>query len=137
MQQLLRADPGRDITLNIMDDMQGNGDPDLVSIAFGNLLGNALKFSSKSPDPIVEVSMQQEAGNTVFCVRDNGAGFDMAYADKLFGAFQRLHAADEFEGTGIGLAIVQRVIHRHGGKIWADGRVGHGAAFFFTLETPS
>ncbi|HEY3327721.1 MAG TPA: PAS domain S-box protein [Novimethylophilus sp.] len=134
LQQLLKSDPGRDVTINVMDGMQGYGDPDLIAIALGNLLGNAFKFSSKTPDPVIEMSMQEQAGSTVFCVRDNGAGFDMAYAEKLFGAFQRLHTAAEFEGTGIGLATVQRVINRHGGKIWAEGQVGHGAAFFFTLE---
>lgn len=134
LQQLLRPDPGRDISVGIMNDMQGDGDPELVAIAFNNLLGNALKFSANSPVPAIEVGMRQVDGVSVYCVSDNGAGFDMAYADKLFGAFQRLHTADEFEGTGIGLAIVQRVIHRHGGNIWAHSAVDQGAAFYFTLQ---
>ena len=134
LQQLLRPDPGRDISVGIMNDMQGDGDPELVAIAFNNLLGNALKFSANSPVPAIEVGMRQVDGVSVYCVSDNGAGFDMAYADKLFGAFQRLHTADEFEGTGIGLAIVQRVIHRHGGSIWAQGAVDQGATFYFTLQ---
>ena len=133
LMQQLRAAPSRDITVSIMEGMQAYGDHDLLAIAFGNLLGNAVKFTSKTLDPCIEVSMHAQQDSTVFCVRDNGAGFDMAYADKLFGAFQRLHAADEFEGTGIGLAIVQRVIHRHGGKIWAEGAAGKGAVFYFTL----
>lgn len=133
LMQQLRAEPGRDITVSIMEGMQAYGDQELLAIAFGNLLGNAVKFTSKTPDPVIDVSMQDHQDSTVFCVKDNGAGFDMAYADKLFGAFQRLHAADEFEGTGIGLAIVQRVIHRHGGKIWAESAAGKGAVFYFTL----
>ncbi|HEX8040592.1 MAG TPA: PAS domain S-box protein [Chryseosolibacter sp.] len=108
-------------------------DGNLLRQAFQNLISNALKYSSKHERPEVEIGMEEVDGVTAYFVRDNGAGFDMAYYNKLFGVFQRLHGEDEFEGTGVGLAIVQRIIHRHGGKIWAEGKVGEGAVFYFTL----
>jgi len=98
-----------------------------------NLLTNAIKYSSKTEQPHVDVSSRVEVDDIIFSVTDNGVGFDMDYADKLFGVFQRLHSDEEFEGTGVGLAIVQRIVHRHLGKIWADGKVGEGATFSFSL----
>jgi light-regulated signal transduction histidine kinase (bacteriophytochrome) len=98
-----------------------------------NLLGNAIKFTRGHPEAVVELAGQPSDGEVVYSIQDNGAGFDMAYRDKLFGVFQRLHRADEFEGTGIGLALVQRIVQRHGGRVWAEGKVGQGATFHFAL----
>lgn len=99
-----------------------------------NLISNAVKYSSKKPEPRVEISSVESKGEIIFSIKDNGAGFDMNYADKLFGVFQRLHSQEEFEGTGVGLAMVQRIISRHKGRIWAEGKVNEGATFFFTLK---
>ncbi|OAI52087.1 hypothetical protein AYO46_06495 [Betaproteobacteria bacterium SCGC AG-212-J23] len=109
------------------------GDRALLKQVWVNLISNALKYSSKAAAPRVEIGSQVEGEETVYCVRDNGAGFDMRYAAKLFGVFQRLHSNDEFPGTGVGLAIVQRVVARHGGRVWAEGKPGAGASFFFSL----
>ncbi|MEO7085768.1 MAG: PAS domain S-box protein [Gemmatimonadaceae bacterium] len=109
------------------------GDPALLKQVWVNLLSNAIKYSRGRTPAIVEVSCQRENDEDVFTVRDNGAGFDMAYAHKLFGVFQRLHRVDEYEGTGVGLAIVQRIVHRHGGRVWAEAQESRGAAFHFTL----
>jgi light-regulated signal transduction histidine kinase (bacteriophytochrome) len=109
------------------------GDLALMRQVFMNLLSNALKFSASSPKARIEVSTERTNGEDVYFVKDNGVGFDMRYADKLFGVFQRLHAADQFEGTGVGLAIVQRVINRHGGRVWAESTEGEGSTFFFTV----
>jgi light-regulated signal transduction histidine kinase (bacteriophytochrome) len=124
-------------------------DPVLVKQVFQNLLANALKFTRSrvganrdrrpgatetASRAIIEISHKEKDGQPVFMVRDNGVGFSMKYVDKLFGIFQRLHSAEEFEGTGIGLVTVQRIIHKHGGRVWAEGEVGKGAAFFFTLD---
>lgn len=107
-------------------------------MALENLIGNAWKFTGKEPEARIEFGVDEELSRRgripVYYVRDNGAGFEMAYANKLFGAFQRLHGSDEFEGTGIGLATVQRIVHRHGGRIWAEGETGRGATFYFTLR---
>jgi PAS domain S-box-containing protein len=109
------------------------GDAVLVQQAWANLLGNAVKFSSKREQPVIKVSGHENGAESVYCVKDNGAGFDMKYYDKLFGVFQRLHREEEFEGTGVGLAIVQRVVSRHGGRVWAEGKVDEGAAIYFSL----
>jgi PAS domain S-box-containing protein len=115
-----------------------SGDPSLLTLALVNLLDNAFKFTAASPDPSIEVGASLKDGAIIYHVRDNGVGFDMAYAGKLFGVFQRLHGTSSFEGTGIGLAIVQRIIQRHGGKIWAESSPGRGSAFYFTLgENPA
>jgi light-regulated signal transduction histidine kinase (bacteriophytochrome) len=117
----------------IAPDLIVEGDRTLLGVVLENLLSNAWKFTSKQPDARVEFGVQDEGGRTVYFVRDNGAGFDMKYAGKLFGAFQRLHDESEFPGSGIGLATVQRIIHRHGGRVWAEGAVGEGATFYFVV----
>ena len=127
---------GQVIDIRVAPGMQAVGDPRLLRIALENLLRNAVKFSGKRADARIEFSAALSEDETVYCIRDNGVGFDMAYADKLFGAFKRLHTEREFPGTGVGLATVQRVIHRHGGRVWAQGAVGQGATFYFTLNTP-
>jgi chemotaxis family two-component system sensor kinase Cph1 len=109
-------------------------DPGLMRIVFTNLLSNALKYSRRSDTAVIEVGLQENNGTPVVFVRDNGAGFDQEYANKLFGVFQRLHRAEDFEGTGVGLATVRRIIEKHGGRIWAQGKVDAGATFFFTLR---
>ncbi|HEX9672531.1 MAG TPA: ATP-binding protein, partial [Burkholderiales bacterium] len=109
------------------------GDPAPIKQVWINLLSNAVKFSGKREQPVIEVSGRKNAAEVVYCVKDNGAGFDMKYYDKLFGVFQRLHGNDEFPGTGVGLAIVRRIVSRHGGRAWAEGKMGEGAAFYFSL----
>ncbi len=127
----------RKVEFFIEEGLKGWGDRRLIRVALENLLGNAIKFTQKEKEARIEFGVDQalsrQGGVEVYYVKDNGAGFEMAYADKLFGAFQRLHGSSEFEGTGIGLATVQRIVHRHGGRIWAKGEVGQGATFFFTL----
>jgi signal transduction histidine kinase len=126
---LARAEPARQVDVTIASPLPAYGDHRLVRAVLVNLIGNAWKFSSKTPHPVIEIGERDGA----FFVRDNGAGFNPAYAAKLFVPFQRLHSAAEFEGTGIGLATVQRVVNRHGGKIWAESQPGAGATFYFTL----
>jgi light-regulated signal transduction histidine kinase (bacteriophytochrome) len=131
--RLAREAPARSVELVVAERLPAQGDERLMTVVFENLLGNAWKFTAKTAQARIEIGVTDETP-PVYFVRDNGAGFDMAYAGKLFGVFQRLHAVSEFEGTGIGLATVQRVIRRHSGRIWAEGAVGRGAGFFFTLE---
>jgi len=133
--ELQSREPQRKVDISIWDGMRANADSRLLRAALENLIGNAWKFSSKTDKPRIEIGSLSDDGRAVFYVRDNGAGFDMAYANKLFGAFQRLHSGNEYQGTGIGLATVQRIVHRHGGRIWADAKPGKGAAFYFTLES--
>ena len=134
--RLARASPDRQVELLVTDRLIADCDDRLLMIVFENLIGNAWKFTSKRSHARIEVGATAEHAPAYF-VRDNGAGFDMSHGAKLFGVFQRLHSATEFEGTGIGLATVQRIILRHGGRIWAEGEVGCGATFFFTLESGS
>jgi light-regulated signal transduction histidine kinase (bacteriophytochrome) len=130
-----RDQPDRTVELVIGEEMPAVGDANLLRIVLENLLGNAWKFTRKCSRARIEFAQMAQAGRTVYFVRDNGAGFDMKYAEKLFGAFQRLHAAADFPGTGVGLATVQRIVHRHRGKVWAQGAEGGGGATFsFTLE---
>lgn len=124
------------VALHIDDLPPSNGDPRLLQRVWTNLLENAVKYSSKTAQPAVHVSGRTEAGETVFTVADNGAGFDMRYYDKLFQVFQRLHRESDYPGTGVGLAIVQRIVTRHGGRVWADGAPGRGARFSFCLPPP-
>jgi len=124
---------GRQPELVIGDLPLAHGDTTLVMQVWVNLLANAVKFSAKREQPVIEVSGYDDGAESVYCVKDNGAGFDMRYYDKLFGVFQRLHGAEEFPGTGVGLATVQRVVTRHGGRAWAEGKVDEGAAFYFAL----
>jgi light-regulated signal transduction histidine kinase (bacteriophytochrome) len=133
--ELQNREPQRKVDISIWDGMRANADSRLLRAALENLIGNAWKFSSKTDKARIEIGSLSDDGRAVFYVRDNGAGFDMAYANKLFGAFQRLHSGNEYQGTGIGLATVQRIIHRHGGRIWADAKPDKGAAFYFTLES--
>ena len=130
----LRAEAGeREIKWQIGDLPPCQADPALLKQVYTNLIGNALKYTRPRPSPVIEIGSRHLRGQTVYFVRDNGVGFDMKYAGNLFGVFQRLHSEAEFEGTGIGLAIVQRIVNRHGGKIWAEAEVDQGATFFFTL----
>jgi signal transduction histidine kinase len=137
--ELRRRAPERAVTFDVADGLHARGDRQLLAIALENLLGNAWKFTSQRAQAHVWFGRERggdgdgEALGEAFFVRDDGAGFDMAYADKLFAPFQRLHRAADFEGTGVGLATVQRIVARHGGRVWARGRLGEGATFFFTL----
>ncbi len=131
---LRHAEPVRRADITIQPGLKAEGDHRLLRIALVNLLSNAWKFTRPKPIACIELGQRDDAGKRVFFVRDNGVGFDMAYANKLFGAFQRLHGANEFPGTGIGLATVQRIVHRHGGQIWAEAVLDVGATFYFQLS---
>jgi light-regulated signal transduction histidine kinase (bacteriophytochrome) len=133
VEKLGMAAPGREVEIVIDDGIAAEGDAALLRIALENLLGNAWKFTGKRAAARIEVGVMPLEGDTVYFVRDNGAGFDPAYEAKLFGVFQRLHSTLEFEGTGIGLATVKRIVNRHGGRIWATSEVDRGATFYFTL----
>ena len=133
--ELRRGSPDREVDVCIEPNLEAWADRRLLEVALDNLIRNAWKYTGKQPSPRIELGTAQVNGERTFMVRDNGAGFDMRYADKLFAEFQRLHSQDEFEGTGVGLATVRRIIRRHGGDIWAEGAVGEGATFYFKLQS--
>jgi signal transduction histidine kinase len=133
LSRLQESQPQRKVETRVRPGVMVLGDGQLLRIALENLLENAWKFTGKQPESRIEFGLTQSSGEPTYFVRDNGAGFDMTYADRLFGPFQRLHGQAEFAGSGIGLATVQRIIHRHGGQVWAEGLVGQGATFQFTL----
>jgi PAS domain S-box-containing protein len=135
VREFQELDPDRHVTVKIQEGLVAAGDRRLLEVLLQNLLNNAWKFTSKLESACIEFGMVDQDGNKVYFVRDNGVGFDMAYVNKLFGAFQRLHHLSEFEGIGIGLATVQRIVHRHGGQVWAEGVPNQGATFYFTLAS--
>jgi signal transduction histidine kinase len=135
LEDLRRGQPDRVVAVDIEPDLQVTGDPTLLRLVLENLLSNAWKYTGKTASPSIELRASQEQGQRVFEVRDNGAGFDMRSSDRLFGLFQRLHSANDFPGTGVGLASVQRIVRRHGGDIWAQSTPGQGARFCFTIKT--
>lgn len=138
LEELAPGQQGRPLAVNIGEMAPAEADPALLKQVFSNLLSNALKFTRHRQQARVEAGClpSGNAESAVYYVRDNGAGFDMRYADRLFGVFQRLHTPEEYEGTGAGLAIVRRIVHRHGGRVWAEGAVDRGATFYFTLSGP-
>lgn len=133
LEELRQQDPGRAVDIEVAEGLSATGDPQLIRVVMDNLLGNAWKYTGKRERARIQVGSCGADGEVAFFVKDDGAGFDMAYAHKLFGVFQRLHGAEEFPGTGIGLATVSRIVHRHGGRIWAEGEPEKGATFYFTL----
>ena len=134
LKELKDSEPERQTDFKIDEALIVNGDEHLLRIMLQNLLNNAWKFTAKKPSTKIVFGTMDIKGKKAYFIRDNGAGFNMDYADKLFGAFQRLHPSKEFEGIGIGLATVQRIINRHGGSIWAESKEDEGATFFFTLR---
>ncbi len=133
-EELRETQPERQVDFAIASDLTTIGDPQLIRLIMENLLSNAWKFTSYHPQARIEFGLTQVDGKEAFFVRDDGAGFDMTYANKLFGVFQRLHSSEEFPGTGVGLATVQRIVHRHSGQVWAEGKEEEGATFYFTFE---
>src|SRR5690606_25007985 len=136
LEELQKTDMNRQVEWRVQPNLKIEADARLIKVALDNLLGNAWKYTSRQAEPHIEFGQVENANVDdikEFFVRDNGAGFDMAYADKLFGAFQRLHTASEFPGTGVGLATVQRIIHRHGGRVRGEGKPDQGATFYFSL----
>lgn len=132
---LLAKGPKREVSVVIAPGLTAHADPDLMKVCLEKLLDNALKFTAFTREPLIEFGITDQNGQRVFFVRDNGAGFDMAYSDKLFIPFQHLHSQKEFPGIGIGLATVRRIVERQGGKVWTEAAEGKGATFFFTLGT--
>jgi len=137
-EELRAGDPQRRAAITVQPGMQAEGDRALLRAMLENLLGNAWKYTSRRPEAVIDVSRRGEGAEAVYCVTDNGEGFDMRFADRLFGVFQRLHSAADFPGTGVGLATVQRIVRRHGGRVWAESEPGCGSRFYFTLwEKPA
>jgi light-regulated signal transduction histidine kinase (bacteriophytochrome) len=134
LEDLKPQQDGREIDLRLAKLPWCEADPGLLTQVWINLLSNAIKYTRDRKPAIVEIGWASICGENVYFVRDNGTGFDMQYVNKLFGVFQRLHSSDEFEGTGVGLAIVQRIVHRHGGRVWAESSLDQGATFSFTLQ---
>jgi light-regulated signal transduction histidine kinase (bacteriophytochrome) len=132
--QMQASEPRRQVLITIAPDIIVDGDRGLLRVVLENLLNNAWKFTTKQENGCIELGVQRHPSESVYFVRDNGAGFNMKYANKLFGPFQRLHDQKEFPGTGVGLATVERIIHRHGGRIWAESEIGQGATFYFVLK---
>jgi PAS domain S-box-containing protein len=136
LEELQSEQRDRNVTISVGQLPDCEADPLLLQQVFTNLISNALKYTRQRNPAVIEIGARRQDGACVYFVKDNGAGFDMEYAHKLFGVFQRLHREDEFEGTGVGLAIVQRIVNRHGGRVWAEGRPENGATFYFTLQDP-
>jgi light-regulated signal transduction histidine kinase (bacteriophytochrome) len=132
-EELKSTIPQQTLRLDIKTLPPAYGDQSMIHQVFVNLLSNAIKFTRPKGAGVIEISCAAKENQNIYCVKDNGVGFDMRHAGELFGVFKRHHAPDEFEGTGVGLAIVQRIIQRHGGQVWAEGEVNKGAAFYFTL----
>ena len=135
LMRLALDDPGRRVETEVVEGIRAHGDASLLAIVLDNLLSNAWKYTARVEAARIGFGDLRQEGQTVYWVRDNGVGFDMTYIDKLFQPFQRLHSAEDYPGSGIGLATAARIIHRHGGRIWAQSEVGQGATFYFTLGT--
>lgn len=133
IKELKQEYPGRKITLTVKKLDNITADRNMLKQVLVNLVSNAFKYTGKKEEAVIEIGAYPENGSRTYYIKDNGAGFDMQYYDKLFGVFQRLHSSNEFEGTGVGLAIIQRIIVKHGGRVWAEGKVDEGACFYFTL----
>ena len=135
-EELRSSNADRKLQFKIQSLPQVRGDRAMMRQVLMNLLSNAVKFTIPRDLALIEVGLRSEAGRSTYYVKDNGVGFDMQYVDKIFGVFQRLHTVEEFEGTGVGLAIVQRIVHRHGGEVWAEGKIDEGAVISFTVPGP-
>jgi light-regulated signal transduction histidine kinase (bacteriophytochrome) len=135
-EDLYKPEPGRTITLELKTLPDAYAEKSTIRQVWVNLISNALKYTKKQKETLIQISGEKKDGEIVYSIKDNGSGFDMEFYKKLFGVFQRLHSQEEFEGTGVGLAIVERIVQKHGGKIWAEGKVDEGATFYFTLMVP-
>jgi len=133
--ELRASDFSRSVEFRIEPDVRAEGDPVLLRLVLQNLLGNAFKFSARVPEALIEFGRLIVDGDEVYYVRDNGVGFDTRFAERLFGLFQRFHSQNDFPGTGVGLATVQRIVRKHGGRVWAESEPGKGACFYFTLSS--